>query len=104
MTSHGERAPLDLTRVRILAFRSRDGALDRRLPPGPESLRQATWAGLRVSMPRAALKFDEPTVLRVLSEQEVALRRAEPLDIVTRLERQSLPATAAALRRARRWC
>lgn len=47
--------PLRLTRTQILAFRRRVGALDVRLPPGPESLRQAAWAGLQDSMPRAAL-------------------------------------------------
>jgi hypothetical protein len=31
------------------------GALDARLPPGARSLRQAAWAGLQDSMPRAAL-------------------------------------------------
>jgi hypothetical protein len=31
------------------------GALDQRLPPGAGSLRQAAWAGLQDSMPRAAL-------------------------------------------------
>jgi hypothetical protein len=46
---------LDLTRVRIVAFRRRAGALDQRLPSGPDSLRQAAWAGLQDSMPRAAL-------------------------------------------------
>ena len=46
---------LRLTRQQILAFRRRVGALDERLPPGPESLRQAAWAGLQDSMPRAAL-------------------------------------------------
>jgi Winged helix DNA-binding domain len=46
---------LDLTRALILAFRRRVGALDRRLPPGEASLRQAAWAGLPDSMPRAAL-------------------------------------------------
>jgi hypothetical protein len=46
---------LDLTREQILAFRRTVGALDERLPPGPESLRQAAWAGLQDSMPRAAL-------------------------------------------------
>ncbi len=46
---------LDLTRSQILAFRRRSGALDTRLPPGPASLRQAAWAGLQDSMPRAAL-------------------------------------------------
>lgn len=49
------RAPLDLTRAQILAFRRRVGALDERLPPGARSLRQAAWAGLQDSMPRAAL-------------------------------------------------
>ncbi|MHB1433413.1 MAG: DNA glycosylase AlkZ-like family protein, partial [Streptosporangiaceae bacterium] len=46
---------LDLTRSQILAFRRRAGALDARLPPGPDSLRRAAWAGLQDSMPRAAL-------------------------------------------------
>jgi Winged helix DNA-binding domain len=46
---------LDLPREQILAFRRRAGALDGRLPAGPESLRQAAWAGLQDSMPRAAL-------------------------------------------------
>src|SRR5262249_27449581 len=31
------------------------GGLDRRRPPGPESLRAAAWAGLQDSVPRAAL-------------------------------------------------
>jgi hypothetical protein len=48
-------ASLELTRSQILAFRRRAGALDRRLPAGPASLRQAAWAGLQDSMPRAAL-------------------------------------------------
>jgi winged helix DNA-binding protein len=46
---------LELTRAQILAFRRRVGALDERLPPGVRSLRQAAWAGLQDSMPRAAL-------------------------------------------------
>jgi Winged helix DNA-binding domain len=46
---------LDLTRARILAFRRSAGGLGERLPPGPDSLRQAAWAGLQDSMPRAAL-------------------------------------------------
>src|ERR687895_495512 len=46
---------LDLTRAQILAFRRSVGALDQRLPPGAGSLRQAAWAGLQDSMPRAAL-------------------------------------------------
>ncbi len=49
------RPPLVLTRPQILGFRRRVGALDERLPPGPRSLRQAAWAGLQDSMPRAAL-------------------------------------------------
>ena len=48
-------SPLALTRPQILAFRRRAGALDARLPWGPGSLRQAAWAGLQDSMPRAAL-------------------------------------------------
>jgi hypothetical protein len=46
---------LKLTRAQILAFRRRVGALDQRLPRGARSLRQAAWAGLQDSMPRAAL-------------------------------------------------
>jgi hypothetical protein len=48
-------SPLELTRAEILAFRRRAGALDERLPPGKRSLRQAAWAGLTDSVPRAAL-------------------------------------------------
>jgi hypothetical protein len=48
-------SPLVLTRPQILAFRRRVGALDERLPPGRGCLRQAAWAGLQDSMPRAAL-------------------------------------------------
>jgi DNA glycosylase AlkZ-like len=47
--------PLDLTRPQILSYRRRVGALDERLAAGPLSLRQAAWAGLQDSMPRAAL-------------------------------------------------
>jgi hypothetical protein len=46
---------LRLTRTQILAFRRAVQALDERLPPGKSSLRQAAWAGLQDSMPRAAL-------------------------------------------------
>jgi hypothetical protein len=49
------RSPLELTRAQILVFRRRVGALDERLPRGARSLRQAAWAGLQDSMPRAAL-------------------------------------------------
>ena len=46
---------LELSRAQILSFRRRVGALDERPPPGRRSLRQAAWAGLQDSMPRAAL-------------------------------------------------
>jgi hypothetical protein len=46
---------LELSRAHILAFRRSVGALDERLPPGSNSLRQAAWAGLQDSVPRAAL-------------------------------------------------
>ena len=46
---------LKVTRAQILAFRRRVGALEQRLPPGRSSLRQAAWAGLQDSMPRAAV-------------------------------------------------
>lgn len=46
---------LELTRPQILAFRQSVQALDERLPAGARSLRQAAWAGLQDSMPRAAL-------------------------------------------------
>ena len=48
-------ARLDLSREQILGFRRRVGSLDDRLPKGTASLRQAAWAGLQDSMPRAAL-------------------------------------------------
>lgn len=50
-----KRSRLELGRAQILAFRRTVGALDKRLPPGPDSLRRAAWAGLQDSMPRAAL-------------------------------------------------
>lgn len=48
-------SPLVLTRLQILIHRRRVGALDERLPAGARSLRQAAWAGLQDSMPRAAV-------------------------------------------------
>lgn len=48
-------AHLMLTRPQILAFRQHAGGLNEKLPPGPESLRRAAWAGLQDSMPRAAV-------------------------------------------------
>jgi hypothetical protein len=44
-----------VTRQQILAFRRRTGALDARLPKSTASLREAAWAGLQDSMPRAAV-------------------------------------------------
>jgi Winged helix DNA-binding domain len=49
------QARLRLNRRQILAFRRRVGALEKRMPLRPESLRRAAWAGLQDSMPRAAL-------------------------------------------------
>ena len=46
---------LELSRSQILCFRRRSNSLDARLPAGTKSLRQAAWAGLQDSMPRAAL-------------------------------------------------
>jgi hypothetical protein len=51
----GMISKLDVTRDQILGFRRQVGALDQRLPPGPDSLRRAAWCGLQDSMPRAAL-------------------------------------------------
>ena len=48
-------ARLELTREQILTHRRSVGALEERLPPGPESLRRAAWAGLQDSVPRAAV-------------------------------------------------
>jgi hypothetical protein len=48
-------ARIPLNRDQILAHRRAVGALDRRLPTGTESLREAALAGLQDSMPRAAL-------------------------------------------------
>src|SRR3954467_1943684 len=56
---------LTVTRQQILAFRRRVGALDERLPHGAKSLRQAAWAGLQDSMPRAALLSLHARVERV---------------------------------------
>ena len=49
------RAPLDVTREQILAYRRSVNALGKRLPAGPASLRRAAWAGLQDSVPRAAV-------------------------------------------------
>ena len=49
------QAPFRLTRRQILSFRRRVGGLEERVPLTAGSLRQAAWAGLQDSMPRAAL-------------------------------------------------
>jgi hypothetical protein len=59
---------LDLTREQILDHRRTVGALDDRLPSGPDSLRRAAWAGLQDSMPRAALLSIHARVERTDSE------------------------------------
>ncbi len=46
---------LKVSRQQVLAYRRRVGALDERMPIGPQSMRRAAWAGLQDSMPRAAL-------------------------------------------------
>jgi hypothetical protein len=48
-------ARLELSRSQILSFRRSAGLLDQRLPAGAKSLRQAAWAGLQDSSPKAAL-------------------------------------------------
>ena len=50
-----ESPALELTREQILAFRRQAAGLAERLPKHARSLRQAAWAGLQDSMPRAAL-------------------------------------------------
>jgi hypothetical protein len=50
-----EHPALELSREQVLAFRRRTCALDERQPKSARSLRQAAWAGLQDSMPRAAL-------------------------------------------------
>jgi hypothetical protein len=54
MVASGGRA-LALRRTQILAYRRAVQGLDERLAQRPASLRQAAWAGLQDSMPRAAL-------------------------------------------------
>jgi hypothetical protein len=62
----------------ILACRRTVQVLDERLPPGPDSLRRAAWAGLQDSVPRSALHslharvegiavdaLDDPTLVQV---------------------------------------
>ncbi len=84
-------ARLRLTRKQILAFRRKVGALDQRLPAGRRSLRQAAWAGLQDSMPRAALlsiharvdgagpaAWDDPSLVQVWGPRYQVYVIAEP--------------------------
>lgn len=50
-----EPVRLHLDRPHILAYRRRVAGLDRRRPADADSLREAAWAGLSDSMPRAAV-------------------------------------------------
>jgi Winged helix DNA-binding domain len=105
-------APLELTREHVLAHRRRVGALDRRLPMSPESLRRAAWAGLPDSMPRAALvglharvadvtasTLDDPTLSQVwgprFSDHVVAEQDAA-IFTLGRLPTQAAPQRRAA--------
>ena len=102
---------LDLTRAQILAFRRAVGALDQRLPAGPESLRRAAWAGLTDSMPRAALlsiharvagtggsAWEDPSLVQLWGPRFSAYVVAAPDAAVFSLGR--LPVDPAGLRRA----
>jgi len=103
-------ARLNLSREQILAFRQRAGALDARLPAGPSSLRQAAWAGLQDSMPRAALlslharvegvqpnTWEDPSLIQVWGPRYSAYVISADDRAVFTLGR--LPADAAGLRR-----
>jgi hypothetical protein len=103
--------PLTLGRDRVLAFRRRAGALDERLPRSPESFRQAAWAGLQDSMPRAAVlslharvegarpaSWEDPAFVQVWGPRyQTYVVPAEDVAVFT-LGR--LPETAKALARA----
>jgi hypothetical protein len=53
--SRGSGVPLELNREQVLASRRRVQSLEKRLPPGQDSLRRAARAGLQDSVPRSAL-------------------------------------------------
>lgn len=63
----GKIPRIELSRSQILSFRRWVGSIDERLPPGAKSLRQAAWAGLQDSVPRAALLSIHARVERTLS-------------------------------------
>jgi hypothetical protein len=55
VTTANRQAPLRIDRRRVLARRLQAGHLHARLPSGRRSLREAAWAGLQDSAPRAGL-------------------------------------------------
>ncbi|MCA1569957.1 MAG: winged helix DNA-binding domain-containing protein [Chloroflexi bacterium] len=92
------RTPLALSRAQIVAYRRRVQALDKRLPRRATSVRQAAWAGLQDSMPRAALlsiharvdgtrpdALDDPSLVQVwgprFSTYVVAARDVAPFTL-----------------------
>ena len=104
-------ARLHLDRAQIIAVRRRVGALDERLPWSPGALRQAAWAGLQDSMPRAALlsiharvdetgpdAWEDPALVQVWGPRFSAYVVAAEDRAVFTLGR--LPDDAAGLRRA----
>jgi hypothetical protein len=105
--------PLTLGREQILGFRRRAGALEERLPPGPESLRRAAWAGLQDSMPRAAvlslharvegahpMSWEDPAFVQVWGPRYQTY--VVPSEDVAVFTLGRLPDTAKALERAER--
>lgn len=105
------RRPPVLSRAQILAHRRRAGALDRRLPYGPDSIRRAAWAGLQDSMPRAALlslharvegvgvdDWDHPALVQVWGPRFSAF--AVPVGDVAPFTLGRLPIGGAGRRRA----
>lgn len=105
------RRPVVLSRAQVLAHRRRVGALDRRLPPSPASIRRAAWAGLQDSMPRAALlslharverigpgEWEHPALVQVWGPRFSAF--GVPADDVAPFTLGRLPTDGAGRRRA----
>jgi hypothetical protein len=104
-------APLELTRAEIVAFRRTVGHLDARMPAGSASLREAAWAGLQDSMPRAAVlsiharmagtrpdTWEDPSLAQIWGPRYSAFVVVEQDAAVFSLGR--LPEAGAARRRA----
>ncbi len=100
-----------LTRLQVLAHRRRIGALDRRLPSGPGSIRRAASAGLQDSVPRSAVlslharvedtevdDWAHPALVQVWGPRFSAF--VVPADDVAAFTLGRLPADGAARRRA----